>query len=141
MGPKDHQVTETNPVVLETRFLDCDFIKCFYTNADSLPNKLSELRNMIKVEASNIPKILKFTEVKPKNFRFSVGHADLNIPDYEMFSRNLDTEQGRGVAIYVHTSLQATRVDYHPQAAESLWLEIRLSKTDTTGRRSIPQSK
>ncbi len=70
------------------------------------------------------------TEVKPKNCRFKVGHADLHILDYEMFSTNFDCESGRGIAIYVHKSLQASQLDTDQPGEESLWLEVKLEHTD-----------
>ncbi len=77
-----------------------------------------------------MPSIIAITEVKPKNSRFLVNHAELHIQDYEMFSANLDCNTGRGVAIYVHTSLQASQIDDVPPGEESLWLEIKLAHTD-----------
>ena len=37
---------------------------CFYTNADSLPNKIEELRLIAR---NSNPKIIAITETKPKN--------------------------------------------------------------------------
>ena len=69
-------------------------INCMYTNADSLMNKLSEL----KVTQSQ-PMIIGITEVKPKKCRFNIVPCELQLEGYELFS-NLEKD-GRGICLYI----------------------------------------
>ena len=63
-------------------------IKCIYTNADQLRNKLDEL----KLRASeNPPGIIGITEVKPKKNTFKMSPAEFSldeVAEYDMFSLN-----------------------------------------------------
>ena len=43
----------------------------WYTNADSLPNKLTELKER-PFNTDSVPSIICITEVKPKNSRFNL---------------------------------------------------------------------
>lgn len=52
-------------------------LNCLYINADSLPNKLSELRELVRC-SDTVPMIIAITEVKPKNLRFRTSHAELH---------------------------------------------------------------
>ena len=53
-------------------------ISCFYTNADTLTNKMSELKAQIEEHS---PQILAVTEVIPKNYRFPVQKVGIMISD------------------------------------------------------------
>ncbi len=119
-----HQVLEDS---VSTEAFSDDSISCFYTNADSLSNKLCELRESVAADETNIPRIIAITEVKPKNSRYKQGHAELHIKNYELFSRNLNSDTGRGVVIYVHDSLQAVELEDSPPGEEAVWLEISLA--------------
>jgi len=77
-----------------------------YTNADSLLNKLDELKS----------KILKYdlvaiTEVKPKHTVGVVWNSVLNITGYDCFLNAGFDKQGRGVCIYVKSSLSPYSVN------------------------------
>ena len=50
-----------------------------YTNADSLPNKLQELKQLI-VHLERNPEVISLTEVKYKN-KWDINSAELNIHD------------------------------------------------------------
>ena len=73
-----------------------------YTNIDTITNKMPELLAKIaEVEA----KVVIVTEVSPKNFRYKLTKSELSIKNFQLFC-NIE-DGGRGVCIYVHSSLKA----------------------------------
>ena len=75
-----------------------------YTNADSLLNKRHELEFQVR---ENKPHIIGISEVKPKNFLYPLQESEINIYGYECLS---SLSAGRGVALYIHNSLEAVEV-------------------------------
>ena len=73
---------------------------CMYTNADGLLNKRDELSVYIE---TLLPKIIAITEIKPKS-KTPFNKEEYNIRNYSLFVNNIPE---RGVALYVHDSLQA----------------------------------
>jgi hypothetical protein len=68
--------------------MDFNDIQCFYTNADSLPNKLGELMTRIQ-DGKNSYEVIGITEIYPKNCRYLPGKAEfIAISDtfYEVFT-------------------------------------------------------
>ena len=65
-----------------------------YTKADSLLNKMDELRRDIQAKD---PDIIAITEVKPKKFKFPITKAEINIRGYETHTNDLGTKKGRGI--------------------------------------------
>ena len=59
-------------------------ISILYINADSLPNKIQELKSRISAEEIK-PKIISITEVKHKN-KWNVQLSELNIEGYNIFT-------------------------------------------------------
>jgi hypothetical protein len=55
-----HSITSVHPV----NKLFIDKLCCMYTNADSLSNKMTELKTIVCLER---PHVIAVTEVKPKN--------------------------------------------------------------------------
>jgi hypothetical protein len=105
-------------------------LKCFYTNADSLINKRSELE--LRVFSAK-PDIICITEVLPKNSETKVEDSEIQIPGYSVHS-NLN-EGSRGMAIL--TSDQLNAVQIHPENTiipesfdEQCWISIRLNNND-----------
>ena len=78
-------------------------LKCFYANADSLANNISEFQARVKASKCIIVGI---TEVKPKHQRFLVNPAELKIDGYKMYYCNIGHDRGRGVILYVHNLLE-----------------------------------
>ena len=60
-------------------FTKVDGISCFYTNADSLVNKIDELKTIV---VNNKPQIIAVTEINPKNARFNLQNVEIQIPGY-----------------------------------------------------------
>lgn len=76
---------------------DCDLL-CIYTNADSLPNKIQELKSYITL-SEKVPDIIALTEIKTKN-KWQINDAELNIDGYDMYSNNL-WKYNRGIIIII----------------------------------------
>jgi hypothetical protein len=70
------------------------------------------------------------TETKPKNNRYPLTGSELRLANYNLFTTNLDNTTGRGIAVYTHTSLNATQFDIDIEATESLWIKIRLKEKE-----------
>jgi len=67
-----------------------------YTNADSLPNKLQELKQLI-VHLERSPEVISLTEVKYKN-KLDINSAELNIHGYTKFTNDSE-ENNRGIIV------------------------------------------
>ena len=102
-------------------------INCMYTNADSLMNKLSELKAQV---TQSQPMIIGITEVKPKKCRFNIVPCELQLEGYELFS-NLEKD-GRGICLYIHRTLKPTECTINDTATfeECVWAEVRLAGKD-----------
>ena len=68
------------------------------------------------------------TEVKPKNFRYSLNPSESNIEGYNVHSCNIENELGRGVILYTHKSLDVVPFEPKVKFQESVWLQIKLNK-------------
>ena len=101
-------------------------LKCMYTNADSLSNKMNELRSLVYLEK---PHIIAITEVKPKNYK-DITLTDFNLEGYEIHSVNVTKRQGRGIIIYAHNSLKVNDIELCVNYEESCWIELCLNKSD-----------
>ena len=77
-----------------------------YTNCDSLLNKRDELDLLI---SSYKPRIVLLTEILPKNCLYPPEKCEFNIEGYECYIPSFIL--GRGVAIYVHESLESVLVE------------------------------
>ena len=92
-------------------------ISCFYTNADTLTNKMSELKAQIE---EHYPQIVTVTEVIPQNYRFQVKKAEIMISDdYDVFPDDI-SNKGRGITIQIVKSLKAQQVSFSTTFDESL---------------------
>ena len=105
-------------------------ITVMFTNADQLtPSKKVELIQYIEKEK---PMIIAVSEVKPKNAA-EREVLDYCIPDYSIHPVNLDSDIGRGIAIYTHNSMEKSTVEVKPNVKydEACLLEIKLRGGDT----------
>ncbi len=99
-------------------------IKCLYTNADCLHNKIDELRT--RVQMSN-PHVIFISEVKPKRAAFDMTPAELRIDGYNLFHNSLKTGDGtRGCLVYVIKSISAHQVETDDAFPDSALVEIKL---------------
>lgn len=100
-------------------------LKCVYTNADCLTNKLTALEECIEL---NKPDIIAVTELKPKNSTFPLSSSTFNMDNYQFF-HNIDSI-GRGIGIYTHNSLRAIEVTLTSTCREYVCLQIKLCQSD-----------
>ena len=100
-------------------------LTCFYSNADSLLNKRTEL--LVELEIHN-PDIIAICEVKPKSCRYTVQPGELSIQGYELF-HNLDSN-GRGVLLLIKNELSPSLCDElnDSEFQESIFVNCILSE-------------
>ena len=44
------------------------------------------------------PSIIMITEMKPKNCRYTLSEAEINLDQYNLVTKNIDTAEGRAIA-------------------------------------------
>lgn len=104
-----------------------DGFNCLYANADSLPNKLDELKVRIQESEENLD-IICITEVYPKNCRYLPTKSELQLQGYEMFLN--EGNSSRGTAIYLSDKLKGTEVKLETNFKESIWVNVKLTGAD-----------
>ena len=109
-------------------------IRCMYTNADTLLNKMNELKDRI---AEQDPTIIAVTEVLPKNGGESILKTEYSLKGYDMFvtpnieNRNEKSGTNRGIIIYVKSSIKANKCEVkQSKKFESLMLTIQTYRND-----------
>ena len=105
-------------------------LNCFYTNTDQLFNKMAEL--IVRTRDSK-PNIIGITEVKPKLNRYKPALVECSLTEvgsYKMFEKNIDTEEGRGLILYIDNKLEATEIRMDTNFQENLFVKIKLNQTD-----------
>ena len=101
-----------------------------YTNADTLLNKLNELRLIIEASCRDV---VVMTEILPKNYRFRLSKSVFYLEGYQLFWNSDFYEASRDISIYVRSYLSTT-TDTNLTCGgypESLWLRISLMKGDS----------
>ena len=73
-------------------------LKCIYSNVDTLLNKRTELHYLHEHDQ---PDIVSLTENLPKNVKFAVQLAELQVDGYDCFSNICDGNLHKGVVVYV----------------------------------------
>ena len=93
----------------------------FYTNADSLGNKVNELHAIAMTYEFDI---ICITETLPK-FRYSSQcNLDINLDKYDSYC----TDSGRGIAIYIRQDLKSELVKANTNFHENLLIKIKLNE-------------
>ncbi|WAR18737.1 YWV1-like protein, partial [Mya arenaria] len=103
--------------------------RIYYTNADSLLNKIDELETIV-VEG-NID-IIVITETFPKSMMaISIHSSQYQLRGFQCFTSNIK-ENSRGVFIYIRNDIPADycQVLKNCDFLESVWCEIRLQNMD-----------
>ena len=77
-------------------------LRCMYTNADCLTNKLDEFKSRLTVLK---PDVVAITEVFLKHFLNTISQESLQITGYDLYCS--DSSSGRGVCLYCKSSLKA----------------------------------
>ena len=101
-----------------------------YTNADQLTSsKKIELEDRIRLEK---PAIIAVCEMKPKNAKIRSAE-EYAVPGYTLYDVNLDVKVGRGIAIYVHDSIDKSTALVKPDInfQEGCLLKIKLRGGDS----------
>ena len=103
-------------------------LKCIYSNVDTLLNKRTELHYLHEHDQ---PDIVSLTEMLPKNVKFAVQLAELQVDGYNCFSNICDGNIHIGVVVYVKKHLCAQQFTQseskkRQDSAESVWVEIPL---------------
>ena len=83
-------------------------LSVFYTNADSLLNKMSELEHILN-DVGQRPHVVAVTEYKSKT-KIICSMAEYQLQVYNMFHNMDDKKCRRGVVIYVEKSMQANQI-------------------------------
>ena len=103
-------------------------LTCWYTNADSLINKLDELQSRISLRH---PDIICVTEVFPKHCSCDVTAAELCLGGYDCFYSTFSHDVC-GVCIYVKSKYKAHKVEtIKIPFQEVIWCSIPLKDTDS----------
>ena len=98
---------------------------CLYTNADQFLNKRSEF--LVAMEIYK-PDIVGITEIKPKTTRYKVQESELAMDNFDIF-HNLE-EDGRGLLLYVKTTLNASLCEIDNDFSEKLFVECKPNGDD-----------
>ena len=69
-------------------------------NADSLPNKINELKLVLNSHDTK-PSVIAITEIKHKH-KWNTNLSELALKGYDLYSNDLD-KSPRGIIIYVDT--------------------------------------
>ena len=120
--PQESDISVNNFVDNQTRKL-----KCWSTNADSLCNKIDELKATV---SSNSPDVITVTEICPKNIRdVNIIATAIQIPGYDLFTNNM---KKTGIAIYVIKDLHANMEEglEDELVEENLWVSVELCGRD-----------
>eukprot|EP00794_Sanderia_malayensis_P018392 gene18392-20244_t len=70
---------------------------------------MDELKLRIQCAKERID-IIGMTEVYPKNCRFKLGKAELNLEGYDLFINDQDSDKVRGTALYIRKELKSEEV-------------------------------
>lgn len=96
-----------------------------YTNADCLPNKLQELKQLL-VHFEKSPDIISLTEIKHKN-KWEMNSAELTIDGYQMFTNDLEANN-RGILVYVKEHLSCKQIFLSNIFGEYVLLQLDINK-------------
>ena len=103
-------------------------IQFLYTNAQSLVNKIDEMRVIV---ANNKPDVLIITETWTND---SVSNDYLRIPEYDIIKRQdrNDTDRGRGggIIMYAKRTLFAWRVNCDTTFNQCAMMGVKLNRID-----------
>ncbi len=98
-----------------------------YTNVDSLLNKRTELEALV-VEYD--PDIIALTENFPKNYRYEMQKAELNLRGYTLHCEAKPDHRGICIHLYTKANLKASLCEKltNSDFKESLWVNIDISR-------------
>jgi len=99
------------------------YLRCLYTNANSIVNKMSELRDRVNNGAYDIVGI---TETWASE---SINDAELTIDGYNMYRKDRTKSRGGGLILYISSTIRAgiNEAMTKSEFDESLWCNVELS--------------
>ena len=109
-------------------------MRCLYSNADQLLNKIEDLKMMIAKES---PDIMMFTEVIPKAQKNPILESQMTVPgfvpyvSFKFSDENLGASGKRGVAIYVRDNIPSEEIKLKTAYEDQLWVQINLKGRDS----------
>ena len=121
---------ELSPQAMKNRLRHGN-IRCMYTNADTLLNKMNELNDRI---AEQDPTIIAVTEVLPKNGGESILKTEYSLKGYDMFvtpnieNRSEKSGTNRGIIIYVKSSIKANKCEVNGEVKQSKKIESLIDR-------------
>lgn len=82
-----------------------------YTNADSLENKVNDLK--LIVDSLDIkPNIIAITEAKSKNKKSHINLSEFNLHGYNTIGNDMDSESNsRGIIVYIDNKCDYSIID------------------------------
>ena len=102
-------------------------LRCFYTNADSLRNKLPELELRLKDPyGQTLYDVVAIAETNSKTKSFDTSDCELNIPGVQLFCNN-QSVKSRGVAIYVSNQHKVNPISPHSDYTDSVFVSVKTS--------------
>ena len=93
-------------------------MKCFYTNAHSMRNKMEELQVLAQSRSHDIIGI-------SETWRDESCGWCVAIDGYRLFRRDKQGRRGGGVAMYVKQGLDCVELEVGDGKVESLWVRIK----------------
>ena len=111
-------INNVNEIKCNNRMENC--LNVLYTNADTLFNKITELKLTLN-SMENMPQIIAITEVKQKNCE-SLVESELHIPGYNVFC-DLG-ENKRGIIIYAMKDIKVKQISIANVANEYVCVEL-----------------
>ena len=91
---------------------------------------MDELRQRI-LNANRKPEIIIVTEVKLKNRRAQHSDAEFSIDGYDLYSNNLQSEDGRGIIIYASLDMKVNEVHISNEFRECIAIQIKLRNNES----------
>ena len=113
---RNRKITENPPKT------NIDRIKILYTNDDSLPNKLTELQAIVKIEN---PHIVIVTEIHPKNIATDIEDSEIQLDNFTIY-RSSNSKDSRGTVIYVSKDISASPSNITPDHKECISINLQL---------------
>ena len=101
-------------------------LKIWYTNADSLHNKLTELNILIN-NSQHKPDVIAVTEAKSKRTG-AINIAEYSLPEYRLFTNDFEKDI-RGIIIYIKSNLISDVVKFNDCFTEYLFIKINQINT------------
>ena len=98
-----------------------------YTNADSLINKVEELKLLID-SLDNRPNIIAITEAKSKTKKSLINLSEFNIDGYSIISNDLDSDSNsRGIIIYIDNNIDYSIMECQTKYKEFVFIKLNLN--------------